>query len=74
MYILIFLLILIKSELMVVIIVYIVYKILVWNVEYKKIIFIQNNEVDLNLKFKVLGFFSSVYFIYKSFEFYNYFI
>lgn len=44
MYILIFLLILIKSELMVVIIVYIVYKILVWNVEYKKIIFIDNKK------------------------------
>lgn len=43
MFILMFLLRLIKSELKVVIIVYIVYKILVWNVEYKKIIFIENN-------------------------------
>lgn len=45
MFILMFLLRLIKSELMVVIIVYIVYKILVWNVEYKKIlIFIDNKK------------------------------
>lgn len=61
----------IKSELMVATTVHTAYKTLVWNAEHKKTIFTENNEADPKPKLKVLCSFSSVYLIYKSFEFNN---